>query len=159
MTDMDKKINNLENFESFKDDMHEVWLTVKSRQVLKDEEPVETDLSTEGYYMEKDGSIFLFYQETSMTSDFNSKVVLRLKNNTVNMGRYGEMETHLHFEVGKRDTTIYKTPYGQFKVELLTDSLKIEADSDTGNVDIDYSISISGAPIIKNYLNINYRRN
>lgn len=157
---MDKKhLDEYQEFEEFKESLSEIWLNVKSKQVMKDEEPIETDLCTEGYYMEKNGAIYLFYQENHIAGDFMSKVVLCLKGNTVNMGRYGEMETHLHFEPGKRDTTIYKTPYGQFKVELLTDSVEIEAGRDKGNVDIDYSVSISGAPIIKNLLNINYRRN
>lgn len=154
-----KNIDNLRDFEEFKENLKDIWLNVKSKQVMKDEEPIITDLSTEGYYLEKNGAIYLFYEENHISGDFKSKVVLSLKDKTVNMGRYGEMETHLHFEAGKRDTTIYKTPYGQFKVELLTDTVEISADKDRGNVDIDYSVSISGAPVIKNLLNINYRRN
>lgn len=155
----EKNLDSMSEFEEFKENLSDIWLNVKSQQIMKDEEPIITDLSTEGFYLEKNGAIYLFYEENHISGDFKSKVVLRLKDNTVNMGRYGEMETHLHFEPGKRDTTIYKTPYGQFKVELLTDTVNIDADRDKGNVDIDYSVSISGAPIIKNLLNINYRRN
>lgn len=157
---MDKNhLDHFSDFEEFKENLNDIWLNVKSKQMMKDEEPIETDLSTEGFYLEKNGAIYLFYEENHLSGDFKSKVILCLKDKTVNMGRYGEMETHLHFEAGKRDTTIYKTPYGQFKVELLTDSVDIDANKERGNVDIDYSVSISGAPIIKNLLNINYRRN
>lgn len=147
-----------EDRDEIKENIQNVMLNVKSRQTVKDEEPLETNLITEGYYTKKGDAVFLYYDDNPFDAEKNSRIVLRLTENNLFMNRYGDLESRMHFEVGKRDTSIYKTPFGQFKIELLTDKIDVNLGEKEGNAEVDYSVSISGAPIIKNLLSISYRR-
>ncbi len=133
----------------------EIILRVKSFQKMKDEEPFEMDLYTECKYIEKEDVIELVYWENEMMGQ-KSKVVLSVADEALCMKRSGEVETKMTFEVGKRETSIYKTPYGDFKIELLTDNLEIDVARDHGCINVEYTVSLSGSPEIKNTLNVSY---
>ncbi len=133
----------------------EIILRVKSFQKMKDEEPFEMDLYTECKYIEKEDVIELVYWENEMMGP-KSKVILTIADESLCMKRSGEVETKMTFEVGKRETSIYKTPYGDFKIELLTDSLDIDISRNHGSINVEYTVSLSGSPEIKNTLNVSY---
>ena len=61
----------------------------------------------------------------------------------------------MEFESGKRFTSKYETPYGIMDMEILTDRVDNNLNEQgTGNVDIDYHVSLEGAVEGRNELRI-----
>jgi len=65
--------------------------------------------------------------------------------------------TEMYFEVNKRFTSTYRTPYGPMDIEILTRSVNNEFDMETlsGNVAVCYDVSLQGMAEGKNKLEIN----
>ena len=62
----------------------------------------------------------------------------------------------MDFQKGKRFNSIYDTPFGAFEMEVLTNKIinDIEPENCTGNLFIDYEISLKGLSESRSLLNI-----
>ena len=61
----------------------------------------------------------------------------------------------MEFESGKRFTSTYETPYGEMDMEILTDRVENNIDENgTGNVEVDYHVSLEGELEGRNELRI-----
>lgn len=135
----------------------EIMLTIRTVQESKDSEPETIDLISEGFLYKKKGATYLCYDESELSGIANNRVILKVKNNrSIQMNRFGEFSTELLFEKRKRQTSLYSTPYGEFRVEILTDRVDIDLKEDSGSIYIEYTVSISGTPEVKNKLSISY---
>jgi len=74
------------------------------------------------------------------------------------MKRFGEgvgIGNEINFERGKRYTGFYDTPFGAIEMEVLTNELENNlSEEGSGQLDIDYSISLKGLLEGRNRLNI-----
>ncbi len=135
----------------------EIMLRVNTLQEYKDSEPEVIDLITEGLLYEKKDSLYLTYDESEISGIANNKVILKVKGNEyVKMNRFGEFETEMLFKEKKRDVSIYSTPYGEFRVEILTDKVDVELQDSMGDVYVEYTVAVSGSTEVKNRLTISY---
>ena len=62
----------------------------------------------------------------------------------------------MEFHQGKRFNSLYETPYGAFKMEILTNNIvnDLEPEEITGNLFIDYEIALKGLSETRSLLNI-----
>lgn len=123
-----------------------VLMKVHSVIHMKGEEDQVMELMTEGKYYEKNGSSYFLYEETEVSGMAGDKTMLKYNNdNRVTMHRYGENNSELCFEEGKRYEAMYQTPYGPFDMEVLASKVIFEVDSEgTGFVELVYELSIKG---------------
>ncbi len=134
-----------------------IKLKVNTLQEFRDSEPEVIDLFTEGLLYEKKGALYLTYDESELSGIANNKVILKIKDNDyVKMNRFGEFEAEMFFKEKKRDVSIYSTPYGEFRVEILTDKIDIDVNEKAGKIYVEYTVSISGSSEVKNKLTISY---
>ncbi len=131
-----------------------IIITITSTEKTAGEDEVEYVLTTEGTYREKNGKVYLGYEETELT-DGKSKVMLIVDKDTLKMRRYGDNSTNLMFKKGERYSSVYKTPYMSLRVEVLTDKVDIVLAGDKGEIDVAYTISIGGQEI-HHGLNVRY---
>ncbi len=142
-----------EEFSKAKD----ILLKVVTIQEIKNEEADKIELTTEGKLYVKDSATYISYDESELSGVNNNKVVLKIKDNSyVQMKRYGEFKTEMNFEEKRRDVSMYSTPYGEFRVEILTDKVEIISDENHSNIYIEYTVSVAGTQEIKHKLNISY---
>lgn len=122
---------------------------------MKGEEDQSMDLMTEGKYYEKLGSHYLMYEETEVSGMEGDKTTIKLKDGRVIMHRYGENNSELTFEKGVRYDTLYKTPYGNFEMEVLASEVDYNVQADgSGSVDLVYELSIKGIGESKTHMKI-----
>ncbi len=133
-----------------------ILLKVTTVQEFRDAEPELIELTTEGKLYNKEDIVYLAYDESEISEIANNKVVLKLKDDTVQMNRFGEFKTNMVFKKGKRDISMYGTPYGEFRVEILTDKVDINLGEDDGIVYVEYTVSVSGSPEVKHKLVASY---
>jgi len=126
-------------------------LKIVGKQILGDsrEEEDQLELVTEGKYHEKDGTVFLSYDESGFSGMEGCTTSLVIKGDEILMKRYGEavpLDTEIRFEKGKRFNGYYGTPFGAVEMEVLTNDVvnNISREEPKGSLNIDYHISLRG---------------
>ena len=138
--------------------MKDVTLKIIGRQFDQDQQENSMEFVTEGKLYQKNGSIYLFYDESELSGFPGCRTSLKLTKDSVRMRRRGMgtgYEAELLFRKGDRITGDYETPYGTINMEVLTSDVKNNlAEDGTGNVDVDYMISLEGMAEGRNELRI-----
>ncbi len=75
---------------------------------------------TEGKHYLKHGSHYIVYDESELSGMEGCTTTLKMNDDGIKMRRYGGANSELIFEKGKRNSSDYVTPYGTFKLEILT---------------------------------------
>ncbi len=135
-----------------------VMMKVNSVIRMKGEEDQVMELMTEGKYYEKNGSRYFLYEETEVSGMAGDKTMLKFSEGRVTMHRYGENNSELSFEEGKRFETLYNTPYGAFEMEVLASKVFFEVDDEGGgSIELIYELSIKGIGETKTRMQIDSR--
>ncbi|MEA3423566.1 MAG: DUF1934 domain-containing protein [Bacillota bacterium] len=103
------------------------------------------EFATEGEYQKNDDVITIMYEESEISGMKGSLTTLEVKDESIVMRRDGTASSEMMFEEGKRHESDYSTPYGVFKVELLTKKLESDFNEEgSGTITIEYDMSIRG---------------
>lgn len=141
--------------------MKDVTLTIKGMHIYEDMEDDQMEFVTEGKLYDRNGTIYLTYDESYLTGLDGCKTRLALEKERVRMTRRGKavgIDTEIHFEKGKRYQGYYDTEFGPVEMEVLTNDLENSVTSEgLGDVHIDYNISLKGLAEGRSRLNINVR--
>lgn len=132
-----------------------VLLKIKS-DIVQNDERDQIEFSSDGTYYEKNNKKYLSYDETELTGMEGSRVVLIIYKEQVEMHRFGTTKAKMIFKLGKKTKTNYKTPYGLFKMEVVTNQLIVNLKE--GHIKIDYDLSIKGLSEGHNQLIINIKQ-
>ncbi len=92
--------------------------------------------------VEKDGKIFLFYEERPIDDLPGSSVRVRVEEDAVVVKRSGEVEARLEYAKGRATATNYRVPYGMIHVDIYTNDIRIERRERYLSVELDFYIDI-----------------
>ena len=114
---------------------------------IKDEDGIE--FVTEGRLYNKGRTTLIQYDETELSGMEGCTTSLTITPNRVRMRRNNEgsdSTTEMIFEKGRRMKGMYYTPYGNFGMEILTNSISGTStpEGGLGKLSIDYSINLKG---------------
>ena len=114
---------------------------------IKDEDGIE--FVTEGRLYTKGKTTLIQYDETELSGMQGCTTSLTITPTRVRMRRKtndSDDTTEMVFEAGHRMKGMYYTPYGNFGMEILTNSISGTAapDGNSGKLSIDYSINLKG---------------
>ena len=117
----------------------------------------ETEFLTQGRLIEKNGKYFLKYTE-SLAEDGGDGVTttMKIENSRVTVIRYGETNTQMIMETGKKHISLYETPYGSVVVGVITDNISLDIGKNRGKIRIDYDLEVNDAFMSKNCINLSY---
>jgi len=139
--------------------MRDITLKITGKQIYENHEEDQMEFVTEGQLYQKNGAIYMIYDESELSGMEGCKTTLKLDGDTLRMKRIGRAGggTEMYFEENKRFTSTYRTPYGPMDIEILTRSVNNEFDMETlsGNVAVCYDVSLQGMAEGKNKLEIN----
>ena len=120
-----------------------VVLFVRGTQYYDGAEPEDTELMTEGVmFLRDDGSIVLEYQETELTGMEGTTTRFTVQDDTVVLSREGSVTSQMVFQRGKRNSSLYETPWGTMTVDISTASLQYRLDGRGGIMEIKYTIAV-----------------
>ena len=120
-----------------------VIIFVRGEQYYEDVDPDETELMTEGSMtISGDGGIVLEYQETELTGMEGTTTRFTIQDDTVVLTREGSVNSQMVFQRGKRNSSIYETPWGTMLVDISTASLQYRLDAHGGVMEIRYTIAV-----------------
>ncbi len=131
--------------------------TVKSRGTLED-----VQLVTEGTLRLQGGAILLSYEESEISGFEGCTTNLTIEKDRVSVRRSGDavpLDSVMTFTKGRRQQTLYETPFGPLPMELRTYDITGPTLQEDGShvVSIDYDISIKGIADARKILDIEYR--
>ena len=120
----------------------------------------QIEFITEAKVYQKGDATYITYEEGEMSGLENVRTTLRIGNDgDVRMKRFGRtlmMDTVMEFQKGKRFNSLYQTPFGPLKIEILTNRIvnTIRPGDCTGSLSIDYDIALKGISDAHNMLHI-----
>ena len=119
---------------------NQVRLTLIGRQ--RDPSGIETvtELSADAEFYERNGSLYILYEEKSEDGSL-TKNVIKHKNNLLELTKKGAVNTCMIFEPGREYITDYLTPFGLLRLGILTDSLKSQRQKDYLEITADYTLT------------------
>ena len=134
-----------------------VILFVRGEQQFDQGEPEVTELMTEGSMtLEEDGEITLTYQETELTG-MEGTTAFSIRDDTVALTRTGLINSQLVFQRGRRNSSLYETPWGTMQVDVFTTSLAHRLDGRGGILEIKFNISVDHQVAGENQFKIRVR--
>ncbi len=138
--------------------MKDVMIKITGSQCIDDKEEDQMEFVTEGKLYQRNGYIYMVYEETEVSGMAGCKTTLRVKGDSLRLKRIGNIgfDHELYFEKGQRFSSLYETPYGTMDMEVLTKSVdnRLDLESMKGTIDIRYDISLQGVAEGKNKLEI-----
>ena len=135
-----------------------VILFVRGEQQFDQGEPEVTELMTEGAMtLEEDGELTLTYQETELTGMEGTTTRFSIRDDTVVLARTGMVNSQLVFQRGKRNSSLYETPWGMMQVDVFTTSLAHRLDGRGGILEIKFNISVDHQVAGENQFKIRVR--
>ncbi len=137
--------------------MKDITLKITGRQLFENSEEDQMEFVTDGRLYFRNGAAYVVYEESDISGMPGGKTVLKVKDKTVKMRRTGgEARAELYFEKGKRFSSTYETPYGVMGLEVLTNMVdnRLDAETGSGKISINYDVSLEGLAEGKNQLTI-----
>lgn len=137
--------------------MKKVMMKITGKQA-SDGQDDQMEFVTEGEMSERNGVLYLMYEESEISGMPGCKTRLKIKDDYVSMKRLGTKTipagTEMEFAPGKVFTGPYDTPYGSFEMEVVTNKIVNGLTADGGSVHIDYKMSLKGLVESHNQLSI-----
>ena len=137
--------------------MDKVLIKIKAQQEVKGGEPEDfMELLTEGKHYNKNGVVYLVYEETELSGIPGCVTSLKLDGETLSLRRYGIVAQELRFQKGQRWLGMYETPLGTMDREITTNDLvaDLRYGGAVGSITVDYNINLKGLVEAHNILNI-----
>ena len=137
--------------------MDKVLIKIKARQEVDGSEPEDfLDLLTSGKHYNKDGVVYLIYEETELSGIPGCVTSLKLDGETLSMRRYGIAAQELRFQKGQKWLGLYETPLGTMDMEIYTNDLvaDLKHEGASGTITVDYNLNLKGLVEAHNILDI-----
>lgn len=137
--------------------MKDITLKITGKQYSEEQGEDQMEFVTEGKLYERNGALYLIYEESEFSGMPGCKTSLKMTPESIRMKRIGGTSFGMDFvfEKGKRFQSSYKTPYGIFDMEVLTNKIVNNMTPEgTGDIFIDYHVSLSGMTDSRNCLSI-----
>lgn len=122
----------------------EIILFVKGEQSYDGVEPEVTELITEGTMTIDDGGeIILEYQESEITGMEGTNTRFIVNQDEVELLRTGVVESRILFQRGRRNSSLYETPWGTMMVDVATTRLAHRLGERGGVMEIGFTIAVN----------------
>lgn len=134
-------------------------VTVTVIGVQRDEAGEETRIVQQlpGEFHEKDGAIFLFYQEKDHESGALTQNSLKLKDGTLTYTRKGNVDARMVFTPDENYITAYRSPFGLLHLEIHTKELAHMIGPHNGTIRVSYELYSDEAFVSSNELTLNIK--
>lgn len=123
----------------------DVLVTIKGLQYAMDvteEEDQRIETINRGIYGKRNGKEFISFEETFDASTKISNLI-KFYDGCVEVNKKGPFSVNMFFEEGKKNSTDYRTPYGNLIVGIDTDSIKTSRTDEEISIQIKYNMEVN----------------
>lgn len=119
-----------------------VILSIRGEQWGADGEKDVVEYAAKGTLAAADWGWQLEYAESSVTGMEGAHTVVRVRPGSVSLLRTGTFRARMRFEVGKKHTAPYKTPYGVWTMAVTAHTLRADLTEQGGTLEIGYAMEL-----------------
>ena len=123
----------------------DVLLSISGLQfAAKDEEDIEpVEMITAGDYYKKNGKHYILYDEVMEGFDGNTKNIIKLTEDSLDITKKGISNVHMVFEKNKKNVSYYNTPFGSLVIGIDAKSVDIAETESHIDVKIKYNLEVN----------------
>ena len=137
--------------------LKDVLINIKGAQGSDGEESV-IELTTDGRFGEKNGGVYITYDESEMIGIDNVKTSLYIKpDNSVILQRSGAIDSRIVVESGKRSVCYYNTPAGEMLIGIFGEKVEHNLKKNGGSISMKYTIDQNLNFVSRNTVSITVR--
>lgn len=121
----------------------DVLLAIKGLQfdAAADETNIQTITAAE-YYL-RNNSHFIIYDEAMEGTEQNTKNIIKLKDNCLELTKKGFVNVHMLFEENRKNLTNYSTPFGSILIGIDTKRVTLLEEEKQILCNVDYALEIN----------------
>ena len=134
----------------------DILLTFKSENGDVDSEADCVEFVTKGTLFEKNGKYYIKYTEQLGSEEESFSTTMKFEKNKVTILRYGEVNTQMVLEAGKKHINYYETPHGSLVVGVLADTMSVDVGGSKGCIKLIYDVEINNALSSRNNVILTY---
>ncbi len=120
----------------------DVLITVSGLQ-FETEEDEAVEVISRGEYYFRNGKHFLVYDEPTGDADENSKCVIKISKEAVEVNKKGAVNVHMLFEKDVSNMTYYTTPVGDMLIEITTLGIVWKEEEDSIYLKLTYALDMN----------------
>ena len=125
----------------------EVSIKIKGVQQYPEGEKLETVTEVPAEYYLRNDTQFVIYEESEAGFTENSKCMLKIREDSVELTKKGLIQSHMVFQKGKLHMTEYRTPFGMVLLGVNTKHIRIQKEENSLTIQIAYALEADGAPM------------
>ena len=133
----------------------EVLIHVRGLQMMGaqgDQEPIE--IIVPGQYYFRNGSHYLRYEELLDETAEPTINYIKVSGKGLEVSKKGLVNVHMVFEQGKKNMTLYSTPFGTLQMGIAATGLEIMEDEDCIQMKVDYALDMNEEHVADCYLTV-----
>ena len=123
----------------------DVLLSIRGLQfVAREEEDIEpVEMITAGDYYKKNGKHYIIYDEVMEGFDGNTRNIIKLTEDSLDITKKGVANVHMVFEKNKKNVSYYNTPFGSLLIGIDAKSVDIAETENNIDVNIKYNLEVN----------------
>jgi uncharacterized beta-barrel protein YwiB (DUF1934 family) len=118
----------------------EVLVAITGLQFDMDSEESDITTITAGEYYKRNNSHYVLYDEVVEGTEGNTKNVVKFRDNMLELTKKGYINTHMIFEVDKKNLTNYSTPFGDILIGIDAKKVTLKEEENKITVNVDYTL-------------------
>ncbi len=141
--------------------MKNITLRITGKQFIGNENEESIEFVTDGKLFEKNGASYIVYEDSGLSGMPECLTTIKLTDGHIRLKRVGTVGTgfqsEMVFNKGERLRNSFRTPFGNFNMEVFTNRVKTDlAEDGTGSAEIDFEVSLEGLGEGRNLLLIDF---
>lgn len=124
--------------------MKKVAVTVTGRQRGEDGSETTVETRAPGACYERNGSLFLLYEEAGESGASPCRTRLKLTGSTLELTRQGDCSSCMVLEPGRTMPVDYDTPFGRLDMDVSAKKVEVTLRKDILEIRAEYALSSQG---------------
>ena len=123
-----------------------VFISIRGLHHFEDQDGSEREVEmvSPGHYYKRGGKHYVSYVEEAIDENEESaKALVKLDDEGLTISRSGFYHNHLFFQEGKRNKSIYETPFGVLEMGVTTKEMDVDLKEHNFNVKVNFSLDIN----------------
>ena len=117
-----------------------VLITIKGLQMAMDDSD-SLEIMTNGKYYKKNGKHYVLYEE--VVEDQKVSNMIKIYDETVEITKKGLASVQMFFETGKKNTSIYSTPFGQIEIGIYAEQIRVNESENKLELNMQYDLEMN----------------
>lgn len=132
-----------------------VLIHVRGLQMMDmgdDQEPIE--IIVPGQYYFRNGSHYLRYEEIIDESAQPTVNYIKMSPGAMEVRKQGLVNVHMIFEQGKKNLTLYTTPFGTLQMGISATGMELNTSENSIDMTVDYALDMNEGHVADCYLSV-----